>query len=60
MVKLTRGNAIAVRPGGQVVLLGTYFGDIDVAPGKKKHLLPGKGSADLFVVQYDSKGALIP
>jgi hypothetical protein len=60
MVKLTRGNAVAVRPGGQVVLLGTYFGDLDVAPGKRKLILAGRGSADLFIVQYDAKGELIP
>lgn len=60
VVKLTRGNAVAVRPNGHVVLLGTYFGDLDVAPGRRKRILAGRGSADLFVVEYDARGALVP
>jgi hypothetical protein len=27
-----------------------------VAPGKRRHVLRGAGSADLFRVEYDSKG----
>ncbi|MHC5049313.1 MAG: hypothetical protein ACYTGK_01735, partial [Planctomycetota bacterium] len=59
VVKLTRGNAVAARPDGHTMLLGTYFGDLDVAPGKKKLILPGAGSADLFLVRYDARGALV-
>jgi hypothetical protein len=56
---MTRGNAVALRPDGDLVVLGTYFGDLDVAPGRAKHVLPGPGSADLFVVRYDEKGELV-
>jgi hypothetical protein len=59
VVKLTRGNAVAARPDGSSVLLGTYFGDLDVAPGKQRLVLPGAGSADLFLVRYDAKGSLV-
>jgi hypothetical protein len=59
VVKLTRGNAVAARPDGHAVVLGTYFGNLDVAPGKKKLILPGAGSADLFLVRYDAKGNLV-
>jgi hypothetical protein len=58
-IKMTRGNAVALRPDGDLVVLGTYFGDLDVAPGREKHILPGPGSADLFVVRYDAKGELV-
>ncbi|MHC4549980.1 MAG: NHL repeat-containing protein [Planctomycetota bacterium] len=60
LVKLTRGAGVAVRPDGHVVALGTFFGTLDVDPGRKKLLLPSRGAADLFVVRYDAAGGVVP
>jgi len=58
--QLTRGSAVAVRPDGHFEVTGTFFGTLDLDPGRGKLMLPGAGGADIFVVHYDDRGEAVP
>jgi len=53
---LTRGAGVFPRNDGGLTAVGTFYGNLDVDPSRKKRILTNLGKSDVYVVRYDAKG----